>query len=125
MLLKALHLQPLTDLRILRQLMAVLDKLKGESDDDVNTKYLQVFQHICNNETLALADTEAIKKLTECFYLQLSKKSPVIRKITSALMLQTYQIIFSLFNAQMDALYSFEEEQLIEESGSPEVPLGE
>ncbi len=63
LLMKVLHLQPMSDSKDLKQMVQVLDKLKVDLDDDGTLRYLQIFQHICNKEIVGKLDTEAIKKV--------------------------------------------------------------
>lgn len=44
-------------------MILVLDKMKADLEDDANMKYLQIFQYICNRETISDLDVEAIKKV--------------------------------------------------------------
>lgn len=90
-------------------MILVLDKMKADLEDDANMKYLQIFQYICNRETISDLDVEAIKKvksnlwfqLVECLYTQLAKKNPIVKSITSAMMVQTCNIIFHEFSKQL------------------------
>lgn len=37
--------------------------MKSDLEEDANMKYLQIFQYICNRETVANLDFETIKKV--------------------------------------------------------------
>jgi hypothetical protein len=47
----------------MKSLIAILDKMKADLEDDANMKYLQIFQYICNRETIASLDFESVKKV--------------------------------------------------------------
>jgi hypothetical protein len=44
-------------------LINVLDKMKSDLEEDANMKYLQIFQYICNRETIASLDFDPVKKV--------------------------------------------------------------
>lgn len=44
-------------------MIGILDKMKADMEDDANMKYLQIFQYICNKETIAELEIEAVKKV--------------------------------------------------------------
>ncbi len=47
----------------MKSLIVVLDKMKADLEEDANMKYLQIFQYICNRETIANLDFESVKKV--------------------------------------------------------------
>ena len=47
----------------MKNLIAILDKMKADLEDDANMKYLQIFQYISNRETIASLDFESVKKV--------------------------------------------------------------
>jgi hypothetical protein len=49
----------------MKQLVFTLEKIKAEPDDEVNLKYLQVFQHICNKSIIQMADLDIVKTVLQ------------------------------------------------------------
>jgi hypothetical protein len=111
--------------------------MKADLEEDANMKYLQIFQYISNRETIASLDFESIKKvngsltnqLIECFYVQLAKKNPVVKSITSAMMVQTTNIVFHEFVRQVQEVQPSKDESvsIMSDEGrtGPQVPFRE
>lgn len=67
--------------------------------------------------------------MIECFFVQLAKKSPIIKSITSAMMVQTTNIVFHEFVKQIQEVQPSKDESvsMMSDEGrtGPQVPFKE